>query len=255
MPQHELKFGTKEWAEQNVNFIDGCLHDCKYCYSKEMAIRFGRRTADGWKDETVREKDLQQTFRKKQGSIMFPSAHDITPDHIHESIALLQKLLQAGNHVLIVTKPHLDCVKQICEAFHSFKKHIVFRFTIGSSDSKILKFWEPGAPDFEERFESLKFAFKKGFQTSVSCEPMLDNKTEDLIKTLYPYVTETIWVGKANFLLRRLKMNKQTDRQTMAKAHELMKFQSDDELNVLYETLNGFEKIRWKESIIKAVQL
>ena len=34
-------FGTKEWADVNFNFINGCTHDCKYCYSKEMA-KIGR---------------------------------------------------------------------------------------------------------------------------------------------------------------------------------------------------------------------
>ncbi|MCP3681324.1 MAG: hypothetical protein GY861_01415, partial [bacterium] len=26
--------GTFEWAKYTVNFIDGCKHDCKYCYAK-----------------------------------------------------------------------------------------------------------------------------------------------------------------------------------------------------------------------------
>lgn len=47
----KLTSGTKEWADTNVNIYSGCKHDCKYCYSKRMAIRFGRKTSDnnGWK--------------------------------------------------------------------------------------------------------------------------------------------------------------------------------------------------------------
>ena len=30
--------GTKEWADRNENCLDGCSHDCKYCYAKAMAV-------------------------------------------------------------------------------------------------------------------------------------------------------------------------------------------------------------------------
>ena len=39
-------FGTYEWAVKNFNIVSGCSHNCKYCYSKEMAIRFKRKTPD-----------------------------------------------------------------------------------------------------------------------------------------------------------------------------------------------------------------
>jgi DNA repair photolyase len=38
----EITSGTKEWADHNVNCIRGCSNDCRYCYAKIMAKRFGR---------------------------------------------------------------------------------------------------------------------------------------------------------------------------------------------------------------------
>jgi DNA repair photolyase len=35
-------FGTKEWADRIENCLDGCSHDCKYCYAKVTAVRFGQ---------------------------------------------------------------------------------------------------------------------------------------------------------------------------------------------------------------------
>lgn len=248
-------FGTHEWAKHNANFINGCKHDCKYCYSKEMAIRFRRKTPETWQDEEIREKIYLKDYRKLNGTIMFPSSHDIHPSHLKETIIYLRKILHFGNSVLIVTKPHLICVKEICEEFSDFKNKILFRFTIGSSNSETLKFWEPGAPDFTERLESLKWAFAKGFQTSVSCEPMLDEYIEDVVAKTIHYVTDSIWIGKVNFILRRLKMNGIYDDLTINKAIKLIDTQSDKKMQGLYNNLKSNPKIKWKESIKKIVGL
>ncbi len=249
-----IQFGTHEWADENFNFINGCEHDCKYCYSKEMAIRFKRKTPDSWSDEEVRKGFLDKKFTKRPGTIMFPSSHDITPRHINQTIQVLTLLLQAGNHLLIVTKPHLSCIKRICQDLEEYKNQIIFRFTIGSSNSGILKFWEPGAPSFEERLESLQLAFSLGFQTSISAEPILDTEPELLVKKLLPFVTESLWLGKANFLLKRMKTNGVKDKNSFRKANDLILWQTDD-MNIL-RLVNQFEKdphIKWKESIKKVI--
>jgi DNA repair photolyase len=215
-------FGTYEWAVKNANFINGCSHDCKYCYSKEMAIRYKRKLPSNWKIEEINPKQLAKKFKKIDGTIMFPSSHDITPENLNQSIIFIQNLLEPGNRILIVSKPHLTVIKEICNRFIDYKENILFRFTIGSLNSAILKFWEPNAPSFEERFDALKLAYHNGFKTSISCEPLLDNKPIQLIAVLEPFVTDSIWVGKANFLLRRLKMNGFNDPETIHMAEKLI---------------------------------
>ncbi len=253
--ENKCVFGTYEWAEHNANFIDGCKHDCRYCYSKEMAIRFRRKTPKNWQNEEIRKRIFKKIFKKLDGKIMFPSSHDIHPEHLKETMNFLSKILKAGNSVLLVTKPHLSCIKTICEQFHNFKEKIIFRFTIGSSNSETLKFWEPGAPDFSERFESLKLAFNDGFETSLSCEPMLDQEIEDVVKKASPYITDYIWIGKANFLLRRLKINGLNDDTTLKRAEELIEMQSDKNISKLFGILSSNKKVKWKESIKKVVGL
>lgn len=49
------KTGTREWADHNVNCVSGCINDCRYCYAKVMAKRFGRATESTWKIMTVRK--------------------------------------------------------------------------------------------------------------------------------------------------------------------------------------------------------
>lgn len=255
MKKNKEVFGTYEWAVANANFINGCSHDCKYCYSKEMAIRFKRKTASTWAQEDVNNNQINQSFGKKNGYIMFPSTHDITPVNLDLSISFLRGILLSGNKVLIVSKPHLSVITTICRTFSNFKSKILFRFTIGSVDSDVLQFWEPNAPDYSERKQSLIFAYEQGFKTSLSCEPMLDDNVQAIVNDLEQYVTDSIWIGKMNFLLRRLKANNCSDEMTLQKADQLIRMQSDDKIKQLYSQLCNNPKIKWKESIKKVVGL
>lgn len=244
---------TEEWCSKTTNIISGCEHDCKYCYAKEIAIRFKRKTPETWFNEEIKYKSLNQKFPKVDGRLMFPSTHDITPGNLQYSLQHLHSILSTGNEVLIVTKPHLSVVKAICDKFEEFKSQILFRFTIGSSDNEVLKFWEPGAPDYQERKQSVMHAYEKGFQTSLSCEPMLDDNVNDIVCDLQDYITDTIWIGKMNFLKGRLKMNGYSDSITLQKANELLTMQSDESIIDLVERLKDNPKIRWKESIKKVL--
>lgn len=246
-------FGTTEWAASNVNFLKGCSNDCKYCYSKEMAIRFKRKSPENWKDEEVNWTSFNRNVKQREGFIMFPSTHDITKEHLNLAIDYLKRLLANGNKVLIVSKATFDCIKHICDTFAEYKENILFRFTIGSNDSKTLKFWEPNAPDYEERKKSLIYAFESGYKTSLSCEPMLDNKINMVIDDLSRFVTDAIWLGKMNFVKRRLRTNGHWDAENQAAADQLLAWQADGEIIKLYNMYKDNHRIKWKESIKKVV--
>ena len=170
-------------------------------------------------------------------------------------ITRLSNVFRPGNQVTIVTKPHLDCVKAICQEFAWYKDKILFRFTIGSSNSNILKFWETNAPDLAERLESLKYAFSEGYQTSVSCESMLDDNIGDVIDQVSPFVTDSVWLGKMNHLGSRLALNGETDPVTRKRATQLEQWQSDANIKQLYGQFKDNPKIKWKESIKKVLGL
>ena len=92
--------GTKEWASSNVNLISGCSHNCRYCYAKKMAIRFGRKDDYTWKVMELNKDKLNQEFKKRKGRIMFPSSHDIVPEFKDECFLVLEKLLDAEIELL-----------------------------------------------------------------------------------------------------------------------------------------------------------
>lgn len=251
----QSKYGTYEWSEKTVNFITGCKNDCRYCYAKCMGIRYNRNTSENWKDEVVRERELSKSIPKYKGTVMFPSSHDITPEHLNESIIMLKNILKSGNQVLIVSKPHLECIQRICESLTDYKDRILFRFTIGSTDSDILKFWETNSPSYEERLESLKLAYRMGYQTSISSEPLLEKNVDDLINQLSHYVTDSIWIGKPNKLLYRTRMNGWGDIETVERCHELLEWINDPVFILgLYSRYKDNPMIRWKDSIYKDIE-
>ena len=192
--------GTKEWASSNVNLYSGCSNNCKYCYAKKMAIRFERKTEENWSEMKLNIDAVTKGYRKRQGRIMFPTSHDITSESLYYCIMVLRKVLDAGNTVLVTTKPDLWCVYNIINQLMQYKPQIQFRFTITSITDYRLRFWEPNAPNFEERLQSLKLAFQRGFKTSISIEPFLDEDPIPLILKLNPFVSETIWIGKMNYI-------------------------------------------------------
>lgn len=246
-----FQFGTKEWTPYTYNFVLGCSNDCVYCYAKAMMIRYKKKQVDTWNlEEPV---DLsKRSFGKKDGPIMVPSSHDITPTNIDLAVEVIEKLLKNENELLIVTKPHIECIKRLVDCFQEYRSLIRFRFTIGSSDSNILSIWEPNAPSFEERLESLKYAFHHNYSTSVSCEPLLDDDFDSLYGLVQPFVTDAIWVGKMNNAARRVQSNtaKTFD---VALIDDLLASQCDEKILTLVQRYQDNPKIQWKESIKKVL--
>lgn len=255
---NQYRFGTREWAAHNHNICIGCKHACKYCYARFNAVKRFKTVAtesewiDGMK---LNDKKLnQKPKRYNDGRIMFPTQHDIVPKFIDETVTYLDKWLVVGNDILIVSKPHLECVKRICDDLAKYKNQIVFRFTIGSINDDVLKFWEPNAPNYQERVKSLMYAFQKGFETSISAEPKLDCDISLMIKFLLPGVTDTIWIGNLNFMNQRVDFSnwKSEDYKykKMVEDAQTLEFTKD-----LYNEFKDNPKVKWKESIKKMLGL
>lgn len=242
--KRRITCGTKEWASSNVNLFFGCSHNCRYCYAKKMAIRFRRKTEKSWKEMILNKEKLYQNFKNRNGRVMFPSSHDIIPEFKEECFKVLESLLDAGNSVLITTKPHYDVIKDLCLRFIYFKNLIQFRFTITSEKKELLKFWEEGAPIFEERLKSLKFAYFMNYKTSVSIEPFLDKNPIPLIQKIYSYVSETIWIGKMNYISR-----KGLNVEEIKYYEDIRKNYDKKNIQKIINDLKNYKKIRYKDSI------
>ena len=244
--------GTKEWADFNVNCVKGCANDCRYCYAKMMAKRFGRCTEDSWKNMVINTKMVDKKFKKYNGRVMFPSSHDIVdiPEVKEACFTVLKNLLDADNEVLVTMKPSLSVTKDVIEGFRTYKDRIQFRFTITSNDDEKLSFWEPNAPPFEERFKSLKYAYEKGFKTSVSIEPFLDYTPQILVNMLASYITESIWLGPMNYIPKNSIPNE--DKQQYV---EIRKKYEVDHLKEIFEDLKDFPLIRFKDSMTNRLDI
>ena len=241
--------GTQEWAASNVNLQDGCEHDCRYCYAKTMAIRFKRATAASWSKPRLRQHDVDRSFTRRPGRIMFPTAHDITDQNLDECLTVLTRMLAAGNDLLIVSKPRVACITRLCDELKPYHAQIVFRFSIGSTDDAVLSYWEPGAPAYQDRLDSLKTAFLEDYSTSVSGEPMLDGDPDALIAAVSMFVTDSIWLGKINRLRNILPLNCPRDPEAVRRGEALMATQTDAAIRALYARHRHDPKIKWKDSI------
>jgi DNA repair photolyase len=242
----KITTGTKEWADSNVNCIKGCYNNCRYCYAKVMARRFSRIIDNNWALMTVNDSSVIKKYPQKTGRIMFPSTHDIFDLEPYKSACfkVLESLLTAENEVLITTKPRLKVIKEIIGRFDNFKEQIQFRFTITSKDDKLLRFWEPNAPSFKERFGALQLAFANGYKTSVSIEPFLDYNPLPLINQIEYYVTESIWLGKMNYITKQgLSEEEKIFYDNVRKNYEL------SHLKEIIKQVSKNPKIRLKDSI------
>lgn len=248
------KTGTKEWADTNVNILNGCSNNCKYCYAKEMAKRFKRKTSENWKDEILLTEKINKKYNKRDGRIMYPSSHDITEKYLNEHIFVIQNILEKGNDILIVSKPRFECIKKICDTFSQYKTKILFRFTIGSSDNDVLNYWEPNAPTLSERLKSLQYAYKAGYQTSVSAEPLLDSDPVKLYEATSEFITDKIWFGLMRDSKKRLSINCPNDTDAQECAASLANKQDRAFVLNLYDIYKDNLKVAWKDSITRILK-
>lgn len=256
MIEHKSHFGAKEWADKTKNYIRGCKNRCLYCSASADAIRRKQVDLGQWDKEVVNYRVVNiKNPRPKDYSIMLPSTHDFQPELLSVHIPFIRKMLAVHPKVLLVSKPRLEVIKAFCDSFSDYRDKLTFRFSIGTADDKTRGIWEPGASTIQERVASLEWAFEHGYQTSVSCEPMLDDKIDDVVRMVKPYITDTIWIGKINYLLYRLRENGHDNPEFMGKANQLIEWQSDANIHDLYQRLKDDPQIRWKESIQQVIGL
>lgn len=248
--------GTREWAPNSDNCAIGCEHNCRYCYARHNAVvRFKRVRAGEWSHPRVDFGQLTKRRKKLKGAVMFPTQHDLTPKLLYPCMTVIEEHLKAGNRLLIVSKPHLYCIYRIISRFRDSKQSILFRFTIGSHADEILRFWEPGAPSYDERRACLELAHGQGWETSVSAEPLLLPTVEHaraLVADLEPLVTQSIWIGTLNQASQRIVKD---SADVARRLQPIIDGQSKDNMRAIYEALKDHPLVRWKDSYKKMLGL
>jgi len=210
-----------------------------------MALRFKRiESEEEWKVMRPNIKAINKGYGKRKGRIMFPTSHDITEESFYYSEQVLEKLLKAGNEVLLTTKPKMKFLWGILGTCRKFKDQVQLRVTITSIDNELLTKYEPNAPNYWARVRVLKKFYLSGLKTSVSIEPFLDDNPLPLIRELAPYCTESIWLGVMSGSVP-------TELKRIYRAYNLKR--------IIYH-LTDFpreiiEKVRFKDSIVNKVGL
>ena len=246
--------GTREWAVAELNCSIGCPYQCRYCYARAKALAMQRiKSVADWAQVRTDQGAIQEDYPLFTGQVMFPASHDIVPENLDSCLSFIGRLLEKGNRVLIVSKPYPEMVQKLCDSFGAYKEQVLFRFTITARSEKILSFWEPAAPGYRLRKESLVVALNGGYKTSVSIEPMLDrNDIHGLVDELSPLVTHSIWIGLMNKISDRVVVDSLETRNEITR---ISAGQTNDQVRLLYESLNNNPLIRWKESIKNIVGL
>lgn len=248
------KTGTREWSTDSVNIQLGCEHNCRYCYARWAAVsRHHRCSREQWPYPVINNKRVDCSYGKYKGVVMYPTTHDVTEFNILQYLCVLKKLLDAGNQVLVVSKPHKSCIALICEQCEEYRDQMMFRFTIGSANDDVLRFWEPHAPGFNERLDCLKHAHFLGYKTSVSCEPFLDNDVKYTLLRAFPYLTDSFWIGTLRKFAQRVEMPVCSDPEANPFIKAVREAQTDEAVMALYDQLKDHPLVKWKDSIRKII--
>ena len=266
-----------DWVCETVSCQTGCSNDCLYCFAKGDAINKGRIAAiEEWPKEKLNKAGVKEKYKLFDKPVMCPGTHDITEDNYNSTSTMLLRLLEAGNRVLIVSKPRPKLIEKLCKQLRKYRNKILFRFTIGAMDDKILSFWEPNAPTYNDRKEALRYAFEKGFRTSISIEPMLDpENVTSLVNDLASFVNHSIWIGTMNTTwymdtdpsvaktdAARERVQNNLDYYGEEKAEKMRgeilrikNLQQPDSLNKIYGSLKDNPIVQWKWHIKDALGL
>ncbi len=250
-PGDKPKFGHKnhQWACFSYNIMASrkqCPNNCAYCYMKPMNRRF-RGEMDPIEDlfqsdpKKVR-KGWRSVSPENAKLYMFPSSHDIFPESVNDYVMTALTILRSGHRILCVSKPRFLCIQHICAVLSAYKQSFSFRFTITTNDNSIIRRLEGNSPLYEERLESLKYASKAGFNTSVSMEPFISDP-RPIIEACEPWAS-TIWLGTMSSMNElKSSLPDEFDRLTQLYQKEILLY-----LVSLYSTN---PKIFWKESVMK----
>ena len=92
----------------------------------------------------------------------------------------------------------------------------------------------------------MKIAYANKFKTSISIEPFLDFDPNPLVEILRPFVSESIWIGRMNYIDRKNLSGEELIHYIRIRKNYAMK-------NVLsiYDYFKDDPIIRWKDSIKK----
>ena len=250
----ELKFGTKEWSDISINILKGdCPNKCVVCYARANNKRY--KAYDG---ELVLTNTFTNKIKKYADKVcMYPTTHDIFPEHLDKHIDFLTRSLELGNRFLIVTKGLSIPIISMGNALLKYQEQIEFRISIPNIPTKSVSMMEPNAPQVAERCTTLNELEKLGYNVSVSCEPTFATEIkyiEAFINMVRVFtINGDIWFGFINNAIARAKLNKQYDGDGKEAIDFIIKHQTPEFAVEIYNKYKDYDNIKFKESIMKHI--
>lgn len=165
-----------EYGKWALTPAEGCAHNCRFCYARLMAKRFGRIKSDGeWADPKLVANAmelLEEALRKNDDQI--DSVHfsfwtdpfmDGYPEVGQSSMALIKRVNEEGIPCTVLTKGRLPI------ELLGLDPRNEYGITLVSLDEGYRRVWESGATPLQDRLNSLYEIHRGGGRTWVSIEP------------------------------------------------------------------------------------
>jgi DNA repair photolyase len=246
---------AQENITKGMSIQRGCENDCIYCFARHATTRFASsfiNKEQPW-TEPVKIESLKKA-RAGQTTILFPFTHDITEINVNDCIDFVKMQIASETNVIIVTKARRSVTTKMCEALKEHRDQVMFRFTIGSMSNDTLIFWEPGAPSFEERIESIEIASEMGFDVSAGLTPYLDINEDDTVRLIeylngMDEINRHVWISKMNNPMPALSCAGRIDETTMSTARELAASQTREHILSLHDRVKHLPKVRYISNV------
>lgn len=202
-PIYKPKGRAAEYCELAVNIYNGCPHGCTYCFARKMSERFhpgcdfSKATPRLGIVEAVKEQLVSGAFAGKTIELCFtcdpyPIGRDTSATR-----EIIKAIKAAGAHVQILTKGN-----EAARDFDLLDSEDLFGITISTIFD--VEKYEPNAAPIPKRYDQLFAASKKGIQTWISVEPVLDPEAvAKFLKSLgccyKSYGRPLLKIGKLNY--------------------------------------------------------
>ncbi len=245
------------WGEALRNIQQGCERDCSFCYGAEGADRRKQRKREDWDFPVINWNKVHRKYRKVHKQIMFPTTHDITENNFEACLIFLQRNLEVGNHVLIVSKMSYKIFNKLTKELWKYRRQLEVRITITARDQLLKSIFEKNSPWTEDQLLILESVLKLNLTISVSIEPFLEEDPIRLIQELMVRGITSIWIGPMNHRGRLRKIS-----QTIADNFDyLEQIYSPQNLQTIYSNCFKLMKenpgvhIHFKDAFLKKMHI
>lgn len=201
-PIYKPKGKAKEYGDYAINIYTGCPHKCYYCFAPNVLrkVKYDFHNCVYPRKDIVEETQKQIEKENITGKLIhlcftcdpYPKGYDSTPTR-----EIIKILKSSGNNVQILTKNGVDAIRD----FDLLDSKDWFGITYAGYEAGELTKTpqsEPNASIPLLRLRALYYAKKKGINTWVSAEPVLN--AEDVLETMEYADYVDLWkVGKLNY--------------------------------------------------------